>query len=273
MKRWFRVYEDVLDDPKVQRLSGDLFKVLLNLWCLTSRNDGVLPPLDEIVFATRMDYASCDKALKELQKRGLVENHSGTLKPHNWNVRQFKNDVSTNRVKRFRQRKRNGGETFHETPPERETETDTDTESEGRERVARATPPETFHWPKNFRKQFEKVYPVQRGMAAGLAALENVKGKISFEFLIAAIRKYEATKPPDREWLNPKTYIEQERWNDKPARTSGKHEPTSAEGAARRALELEALERAGTAGSAPDAIGGNEIGGDHAREISGLKRS
>ena len=50
MTRWFRVYNDVVDDPKVQRLSNTLFKVLINLWCLASANDGVLPPIDEIAF-------------------------------------------------------------------------------------------------------------------------------------------------------------------------------------------------------------------------------
>ena len=46
MTRWFRVYDDLVDDPKVQRLDPSLFKALINLWCLTSANGGVLPPID-----------------------------------------------------------------------------------------------------------------------------------------------------------------------------------------------------------------------------------
>jgi hypothetical protein len=268
MNRWFRVYENLLDDPKVQRLPGELFKMLLNLWCLTSRNDGFLPPLDDIAFAVRLDQSDCDNALKELQKRGLIDNASGRLKPHNWEGRQFRSDVSTERVKKFRKRKRNGSETASETPPERDTDTDTDTESEGRERVARATPPETFHWPKNYRKQFEDVYPVQRGMAAGLAALEKVKGKVSFEFLLGQIRKYEAAKPPDREWLNPKTYLEQERWNDKPARANGKHERHVADELAEEARRFESQ-----SSGAAVRVGGAELGGDHAQVVPGNKPS
>jgi len=41
MTRWFRVHDDLVDDPKVQRLDPRLFKALVNLWCLASANGGV----------------------------------------------------------------------------------------------------------------------------------------------------------------------------------------------------------------------------------------
>jgi len=34
MSQWFRMYAEVLDDPKVQRLSGDEFKAWVNILCL-----------------------------------------------------------------------------------------------------------------------------------------------------------------------------------------------------------------------------------------------
>jgi hypothetical protein len=111
-------------------------------------------------------------------------------------------------------------------------------------------------------------------MAAALACLERPRAQgIPWANIIGGLQRYIREKPPDRQWLNPKTFIVEERWNDKPANTNGKHEPNSAERAAHRALELEALERAGVAGSAPDAIGGDEIGGDHAWPISRHERS
>jgi hypothetical protein len=54
MSHWFRVYDDVVDEPKIQRLEPSLFKALINLWCLTSANRGVLPPIHEVAFKLRM---------------------------------------------------------------------------------------------------------------------------------------------------------------------------------------------------------------------------
>lgn len=53
MTRWFRVYDDLVDDPKVQRIDPSLFKALINVWCLTSANHGVLPPIAVVAFKLR----------------------------------------------------------------------------------------------------------------------------------------------------------------------------------------------------------------------------
>src|SRR5690348_10504973 len=67
MTRWFRVYVDLVDNPKVQRLDGALFKALINLWCLASANDGSLPPIDEIAFKLRMKPEKAQRVLTELR--------------------------------------------------------------------------------------------------------------------------------------------------------------------------------------------------------------
>ena len=36
-KQWLRLYDDVLDDPEVQRLPPDLFKHWVNLLCLANK--------------------------------------------------------------------------------------------------------------------------------------------------------------------------------------------------------------------------------------------
>ena len=53
MNRWFRLYDAVLDDPKVQRLPDRIFKAWINLLCLASRHGGTLPPVDDVAFALR----------------------------------------------------------------------------------------------------------------------------------------------------------------------------------------------------------------------------
>ncbi len=128
MSRWFRVYDDVVDDPKLQRLSDGLFRATINLWCITSQNGGLLPSVEDIAFKLRTTPAKARKLLGELRLAGLIVDDETGTHPHNWNGRQYKSDVSSERVKRFRERERN----VSETPPETETETEADTEQKVR---------------------------------------------------------------------------------------------------------------------------------------------
>jgi hypothetical protein len=51
--KWLSLYSDVVSDPKVQRLPGDKFKAWINLLCVASQHDGILPPLADLAFTLR----------------------------------------------------------------------------------------------------------------------------------------------------------------------------------------------------------------------------
>jgi len=131
MTRWFRVYVDLVDDPKVQRLDSSLFKALINLWCLASANDGVLPPIDEIAFKLRIKPEKAQRVLSELRAAGLIDDDERGVCPHNWDKRQFTSDESTLRVKRFRERRGNVSPAVSETGPETEAEAERKIPSQG----------------------------------------------------------------------------------------------------------------------------------------------
>ncbi len=116
MSGWFRAYESALDDPKVQRLPGELFKSWFNILCLACRHNGELPPIADIAFALRKSEATTQETINKLIESELLDKTETGLQPHNWNGRQFKGDVSTERVKRFRKRH----ETVSETPSDTE---------------------------------------------------------------------------------------------------------------------------------------------------------
>lgn len=108
MSRWFRMYSDVLDDPKVQRLPPDLFKAWVNLLCLASRNGGMLPGVEDIAFALRMSQDVTRNMVRDLSQRGLLDDADG-LTPHNWNERQFRSDkdeTASERKRRQREREK-----------------------------------------------------------------------------------------------------------------------------------------------------------------------
>jgi hypothetical protein len=129
MSRWFRVYEDLVDDPKVQQLPATTFKGLVNLWCLASQGGGTLPPIADIAFKLRLSPEKAQRLVNDLCEAGLLDAEDDTFQPHNWNGRQFKSDNVSERVKKHREKRRgNVPETLHGTPPETETEADTDSE-------------------------------------------------------------------------------------------------------------------------------------------------
>lgn len=120
MSRWWRAYDEAVDDPKLQKLKPELFKAWFNLCCITSQNNGCLPDMDAIAFKLRCSTSKARAMVVELRAAGLIDNDDDGLRPHNWSGRQFQSDGSTERVKRFRQQKRNVSSTVSETPPDTE---------------------------------------------------------------------------------------------------------------------------------------------------------
>lgn len=73
-------------------------------------------------------------------------------------------------------------------------------------------------WPADFREQFWSRYPNKVGKPKALAKLDGVRRRgVAFAEIMTGLDRYIASKPPDRAWLNPETFINQERWADQPA--------------------------------------------------------
>lgn len=140
MSRWWRAYDEAVDDPKLQQLPPALSWSWFNLCCITSQNGGNLPSIEAIAFKLRSTPAKTKRVIASLVQAGLIDIDVEGQRPHNWNARQFKSDVTdpTNakRQKRYRERNRNGPNTVTVTP----TRADTETESERKEGTADAVP-------------------------------------------------------------------------------------------------------------------------------------
>lgn len=171
--RWFRFYDEALDDPKVQTLPPELFKAWVNLLCIASKNDGILPSIDKISFSLRTDERGVERLLERLLNEGLIDRRNGGVNgyhyaPHGWDQRQFKSDTSTDRVKRYRQRQR-------ETAPETETETEKKEEANASSKKAVSKPKKGQRIPDDWQPpaQHEKVDEITATWPSGKLATET----------------------------------------------------------------------------------------------------
>ena len=87
---WFRIYDEALDDPRLQRLPASLFRAWFNVLCAASRNGGTLPPISELAFMLRTRPGALSRRLEALKAAGLIEEIDGALlRPVEWERRQF----------------------------------------------------------------------------------------------------------------------------------------------------------------------------------------
>lgn len=105
MNSWFRFYNDVINDPKVQLLPKALRWAWVELLCLASKNDGILPPIEQIAFSVRASVNDAQADVDALILAGLIDiTPDGRLTPHNWSERQFASDTSRERTRNYRER-------------------------------------------------------------------------------------------------------------------------------------------------------------------------
>lgn len=129
--RWWRAYDEAVDDPKLGKLSDKTHRAWFNLCCITSQNGGRLPAIMDIAYKLRTTADKTRALITELSAYRLIDiDKDGTATMHNWDERQFQSDTSTPRVKRFRNKQRNVSRNVpiavSETVPDTDTESDTE---------------------------------------------------------------------------------------------------------------------------------------------------
>lgn len=139
MSRWFRYYDEAMNDPKLLLLSDSLFRSWVTLLCTASQNEGVIPSIAVAAISLRVKPAKAAIIITELAAKGLLDSvEGGYFEPHNWKVRQYKSDTSNARVAAFRERQkqrksndpRNVTCNENETPPKTEAYSEAETDQQ-----------------------------------------------------------------------------------------------------------------------------------------------
>lgn len=118
---WFRLYRELKDDPKIGLLDDATFRVFIESMCWAcerSNGGGIGLTMENVAWAFRRDVSV---QLKSLFKCGVMKvSGSGEIVVTKWSERQMSSDVSTERVRKFRQNnKGNVSETFQKRPMKR----------------------------------------------------------------------------------------------------------------------------------------------------------
>lgn len=139
--RWFRVYTEILNKPKVVNLPDDLFATWIRLLCVARlENDGGrLPPKEDLAIYLRLTLSRVTSRVTKLKEFGFVDEIDGVFIMHDWKTHQYESDMDPTAAERKRrQRERQNGNngvkslnvTRDVTGVSHPSDTDTDTEAE-----------------------------------------------------------------------------------------------------------------------------------------------
>lgn len=120
MARWFRFYSDAMRHPKIARLSDKDFRLWCELLSVASDRGGKIPHVDDLKHLLRRRLDHLSTGIERLISGGLIVPLIIGYEPHGWDERQYISDISTERVRKHREKCN-----VSETPPDTDTDTDT----------------------------------------------------------------------------------------------------------------------------------------------------
>jgi hypothetical protein len=122
--KWFRLYDEITEDPKMIQLTDQEFRVWIYLLCYMNKqtkrgfSSNYLPTILLLSGATKQRLNSINRALDKLESLDMIKRNDHSLQIVNWDTRQYKTDDVNERVKRYRNVTRN----VTVTPPDTDTE-------------------------------------------------------------------------------------------------------------------------------------------------------
>lgn len=142
--KWFRMYADMANDPKIGTLSDGAFRTWVELLCIACHADNNgLTDLTEntLEWALRRNVTETFQEL--LQKHLVIINKSRFIQISAWEKRQYLSDSSTDRVRKCRENKKKLHTIRSETLQEQKCNAlDTDTDTERKEKILKRKNPD-----------------------------------------------------------------------------------------------------------------------------------
>lgn len=219
---WLRLYDDLLDNPKIQRLPDKAFRGLINLWCVAKRHDGIIPlDIGVLIFALRLSEGKVRELLQTLLSAGLIERDAEGYIPHQWTEHQYQSDVTAaERMKRYRERNKDRNVTRNALQKmsrnsdvlEQRQSTETETETPKPPHASRSV----LNGSKELFEAFYQVYPLHKARRAAEKAYVSALKRTTPEAILAGARRYadDPARKPDftkhpASWLNADGWLDE----------------------------------------------------------------
>jgi len=207
--RWFRFYDSVLDDPKVQRLPDHIFRGWVNVLCLASRGAGELPKTPDIAFALRIPDDAADSLVQALLDAGLIEDRGDRLVVHNWSERQFTDKTNALRQKRFREKHR----LSRVTPVDSNAVTNADRNIEITRLDTEQNRTEQNRIRDRLFDEFWNAYPRKLSIGSAEQAFAQARQSVDPNLIIEKLKTY--VWPDDLRYVpSPARWLRDRRWED-----------------------------------------------------------
>lgn len=236
MSAWVRLWEDMPTDPKwrvIARRSGRPISEVIAVFVFMLTNAGSAQDRgslqnwndEDVAAALDLDPENVEAIREAMQGRTLDGDHLT-----GWERRQPKReDGAAERAKAWREAQRTHPNASERTetkpnatePPEEKRE---DTEKKESSSL-RSEDKRTREVATEFADEFWQAWPNKVGRPAALKSFERARKTHDLETIMAGLRTYVRDKPPDRSWLNPATFLNQERFLDLPAGVSAAKPP------------------------------------------------
>lgn len=102
-KYWFKLYHEILDDPKMGQISDRLYRRCIELFALAGDydQDGLLPEIEDIAWRLRLPVDELQKDIADLQALNIITSNDDGLVVTNFSKRQTTSS-STERTRRQR---------------------------------------------------------------------------------------------------------------------------------------------------------------------------
>lgn len=86
MTHWIKLYTEILQDPKMGRLTDSQYRTCINVFLMAGaeEKDGEIGTTDDVAWTLRLDSATCADNLAVLEELGIVEQTDGA-----WRVTHF----------------------------------------------------------------------------------------------------------------------------------------------------------------------------------------
>ncbi len=181
---WFRLHAKILHDPIVQTLEPEIYRFYINCLCYAAEREegGNLGEISEISFVLRETKSSVSSAFHVLEKVGLIETVGETFHIPQWKKKQYKSDTSTERVKKYRAKRKRSRNVTVTAPEQSRTDIKDNDKSLSKNSGSKSSKQKGLNRGKRIDAEFGEDWHLPEKYLAYAIGKEFTKPEIEIEF-------------------------------------------------------------------------------------------